>query len=54
MIIKDVTTAVFIGSFSIFTSAGIIKKPPPAPIKPVTIPTKAPCIKIKGLLTKNI
>lgn len=42
MINKDVPTAVFIGRFKKLTSTGIIKKPPPAPIKPVIAPTNMP------------
>ena len=35
-------TAFFIGIFRISTNAGMIKKPPPAPKKPVARPTKIP------------
>ena len=43
MIKREVATALFIGKPISITSAGTIKKPPPAPIKPVMIPTKSPC-----------
>ena len=44
IIIKDVPTAVFMGSFKNSTRIGIIRNPPPAPNKPVTIPTISPAI----------
>ena len=43
-----VPTACFIGSFANNTSAGMIKKPPPAPTMPVIIPTTAPSTRISG------
>ena len=39
MIRSDVPTAVVMGTLNKLTSAGIIKKPPPAPTNPVTTPT---------------
>ena len=39
--------ACFIGKFPKNNSAGIIKKPPPAPKKPVIKPTKSPIIAIR-------
>ena len=39
---SEVPTACFMGSLLNSTSAGIIKKPPPAPTSPVSIPTNAP------------
>ena len=48
IIIKDVPTATFISTFAKMTNAGIIKNPPPAPIKPVMLPTKRPSNKING------
>ena len=48
IITNDVPTASFIGSLDKRTKAGIIKKPPPAPTKPVTTPTTAPSNKITG------
>ena len=43
MIKSEVATAFFILTPRSITKAGTIKKPPPAPIKPVIIPTKSPC-----------
>ena len=40
MISKEVPMAFFIGSLANFSSAGIIRNPPPAPIRPISIPTK--------------
>ena len=40
---KDVATASFIEIPKSIINAGTIKNPPPAPTKPVTIPTKIPC-----------
>ena len=40
---REVATALFIGNPINITSAGTIKNPPPAPIKPVIIPTSNPC-----------
>ena len=37
---REVPMAFFIGNFAKWTKAGIIKKPPPAPIKPINIPTQ--------------
>ncbi len=48
MISIEVATAFFIGSFANITKAGIIKKPPPAPIIPVNSPTTAPSRTIRG------
>ena len=42
MINNDVPTACFMGKLAKNNKAGIIKNPPPAPRKPVTIPTKKP------------
>ena len=41
---NEVPTACFIGKLAKNNNAGIIKKPPPAPKNPVTIPTKNPII----------
>ena len=41
--INEVATASFIGNLAKNTKAGTIKNPPPAPTKPVTIPTTNPC-----------
>ena len=41
---KDVPIACFMGNLAKNNSAGIIKNPPPAPKKPVTIQTKKPII----------
>ena len=48
IIIREVPTATFISTFANKTNAGMIKKPPPAPIKPVTAPTSKPSIIISG------
>lgn len=40
---NEVPMATFIGVFNKLTKAGIIKNPPPAPSKPVMIPTAEPC-----------
>lgn len=48
MITKEVPTASFIGSFDNSTNAGMIKKPPPAPTKPVNTPTTIPSNNIIG------
>ena len=48
MIMSDVPTATFIFMFASITRAGMIKKPPPAPIIPVIAPTSNPSIKIRG------
>ena len=45
---KEVPTANFIGIFAKSTKAGIIRNPPPAPTKPVNVPTKAPSNNIIG------
>ena len=45
---NEVPTAIFIGSLLNITKAGMIKKPPPAPTKPVKTPTTAPSKIIKG------
>ena len=45
---SDVPTACFIGSLLSITSAGIIKNPPPAPTRPVSIPTSAPSTNMSG------
>ena len=37
---NEVPMAFFIGNLANFNKAGIIKKPPPAPINPIKIPTK--------------
>lgn len=47
---SDAPTAFFIGIPRNKTSAGIIKKPPPAPKTPVTKPTTAPSVIIKATL----
>ena len=39
---KEVATALFMGNFAVNSKAGIIKKPPPTPTKPVKIPIKIP------------
>jgi len=43
---RDMPTAFFIGSFKKSTQCGMIKKPPPAPTSPVSVPTRIP-VKIK-------
>ena len=48
MIINEVPTATFISTFARITNAGIIKKPPPAPIIPVIPPTSNPSPIING------
>ena len=48
IITNEVPTATFISVFANMTNAGMIKKPPPAPIKPVKAPTITPSINIKG------
>ena len=48
IIIKEVPTATFIFTLARITRAGIIKKPPPAPMSPVTPPTSKPSIKMSG------
>ena len=40
---KEVPTACFIETPTSITKAGTIRNPPPAPIKPVMIPTRSPC-----------
>ena len=50
MINKDVPTASFILIFVSSNKAGIIRKPPPAPTKPVTSPTTIPSKAIKTKL----
>ena len=45
---SDVPTAFFIGSFANSTSAGIIKKPPPAPTIPAKTPITVASSAIKG------
>ena len=47
IIIKEVPIAIFISNPANKTNAGIIKKPPPAPTKPVTTPTTRPSVKTK-------
>ena len=37
---REVPMAFLIGNLAKCTKAGIIKKPPPAPIKPISIPTQ--------------
>ena len=44
MINNDVPTACFMGKLAKKSNAGMIKNPPPAPKKPVTIPTINPII----------
>ena len=44
IIIREVATALFIGKLANNTKAGMIKKPPPAPTRPVRIPTTKPSI----------
>lgn len=46
IMIKEVPTATFISTFASITRAGIMRKPPPAPIIPVIPPTMRPSIKI--------
>ena len=41
---NEVPTACFMGKLAKNKRAGIIKNPPPAPRKPVTIPTTEPII----------
>ena len=54
IIIKEVPIAIFISNPANKTNAGIIKKPPPAPTKPVTTPTTRPSVKTKmGLFLKE-
>ena len=48
MMIKEVPTATFMSILANRTKAGMIKNPPPAPMSPVTPPTKNPSIKING------
>ena len=48
MISKEVPMALRIGSFKNNTNAGMIRKPPPAPIKPVSVPTTNPDKMIDG------
>ena len=48
IIINEVPTATFIFTFANITNAGIIKNPPPAPIKPVMAPTTKPSKRING------
>ena len=48
IIINEVPTACFMGNFAKTTSAGIIRKPPPAPTNPVTNPTISPSTSING------
>lgn len=48
MIKSEVPTASFMGNLASTTNAGIIKKPPPAPTKPVSAPTTSPSIIIRG------
>lgn len=45
MMVRDDPTAVFMGSLPNSTNAGMMRKPPPAPNSPVTMPTAAPCRK---------
>lgn len=42
MISSEVATALFIGIFAKRTKAGTIRNPPPAPTKPVMVPTAIP------------
>lgn len=42
MMKSEVATALFMGNPINMTNAGTIKNPPPAPIKPVIIPTSKP------------
>ena len=48
MMMREVPTACFIGSFAKSTSAGIMRNPPPAPTSPVIVPTTAPSPSING------
>ena len=48
IIISDVATASFIGILARITSAGMMRKPPPAPTKPVTAPTMRPSRVMRG------
>gem|GEM_PF-3692276 len=48
MMMSDVPTACFMGSFANRTRAGMIKNPPPAPTIPVIVPTTMPSTKIRG------
>ena len=50
MIKSEVPTAIFIGSLTNKTKAGIIKNPPPAPTTPVSVPTTKPSAAISGIL----
>ncbi len=47
---SEVATAFFIGNLASNTKAGMIKKPPPAPITPVMTPTTRPSIMMSGYL----
>ena len=51
---RDVPMAFFIGSFANKTRAGIIKKPPPAPMIPVSKPTPIPIIIRYGMLMELV
>ena len=47
MMSSDVPMAVLIDSLTKFTKTGIIRKPPPAPIKPVSVPVNNPSAGIR-------
>ena len=48
IISNEVPTAIFMGSLESTTKAGIIKNPPPAPTKPVSVPTINPSKMMRG------
>lgn len=51
MINKEVAIAFFIGSLPKNTNEGMIKNPPPAPTKPVSIPTEKPASITNGIFS---
>lgn len=53
-ITNEVPMATFIGVFNKLTNAGMIKNPPPAPSKPVMIPTAEPCPAARTVLFLDV
>ena len=51
---SEVPMATFIGVFNKLTNAGMIKNPPPAPSKPVMIPTAEPCPAARTVLFLDV